>query len=127
MVKRNEYDSSWDEGNEEFWEEKYQEWEERDWLTWLEANLSFPFEVERKDDQDDAYSSKGVCTEPFRLGHRMKVVGLEEYEDDLYGVIVKVREGKSTGYVPLADLEVTSRKDDNFWPVREYCVWIANR
>lgn len=31
------------------------------------------------------------------------------------------------GYVPLCDLEVTSRKDRNFWPVREYAVWFANR
>ena len=29
--------------------------------------------------------------------------------------------------VPLCDFEVTSREDRNFWPVREYVVWFANR
>jgi len=40
---------------------------------------------------------------------------------------MKVREGIKKGRVPLADLEVTSKKDKNFWPVREYVVWFANR
>jgi hypothetical protein len=65
--------------------------------------------------------------EPFRLGHTMKVIVIDPEEDDHYGVIVQVREGRRKGYVPLCDLEVTSRKDINFWPVREYVVWDANR
>ncbi|WP_425216442.1 hypothetical protein [Tumidithrix helvetica] len=40
---------------------------------------------------------------------------------------MKVREGRKTGYVPLGELEVTSRQDRNFLPVREYVVWFANR
>ena len=28
---------------------------------------------------------------------------------------------------PLFDLEVTPKDDPNFWPVREYVVWDANR
>ena len=44
-----------------------------------------------------------------------------------YGVIVQVREGRRKGYVPLCDFEVTSREDRNFWPVREYVIWFANR
>lgn len=36
-------------------------------------------------------------------------------------------EGKKTGYVPLCDLEVTSKTDVNYWPVYEYAVWFANR
>ena len=50
-----------------------------------------------------------------------------ELEDDIYGVIVKVRKGRRTGHVPPADLEVTSEADRNYWPVREYVVWFANR
>jgi len=48
----------------------------------------------------------------------MEVIGIESEEDDLCGVIVQVPEAKKTGYVPLCDLEVTSREDRNFWPVR---------
>jgi hypothetical protein len=57
----------------------------------------------------------------------MKFTGVEPEEDYIYGVIVQVREGKRKGCVPLCDLEVTSRKDRNFWPVREYAAWFANR
>jgi hypothetical protein len=57
----------------------------------------------------------------------MEVIGIESEEDDLRGVIVQVKEVKKKGYVPLCDLEVTSREDRNFWPVREYVVWFANR
>jgi len=58
---------------------------------------------------------------------RMKFTGVEPEEDYIYGVIVQVREGRRKGCVPLCDLEVTSRKDRNFWPVREYAAWFANR
>ena len=57
----------------------------------------------------------------------MKVFDVEAEEDDLYGVIVHVREGKWNGYVPLCDLEVSARDDKNFWPVWEYVIWFANR
>lgn len=121
-----DYDSSWDEGNHELWDRKYDEWEERDWENWLHAQLSFPFEVKREEDEDDAFFSDIASRQPFRLGHRMKVLGIED-DDDHYGILVRVREGKTTGCVPLCDLEVTSRSDPNFWPVREYVVWFANR
>lgn len=31
------------------------------------------------------------------------------------------------GAVPLCDLEARPKHDKNFWPVREYVVWFANR
>jgi hypothetical protein len=121
-------DSSWDKGNEKLWERKYGEWEKRDWIDWFRNNLSFPFDVERKEDSRDTFFSEEVRAQPLRLGHRMTVLSVEEeYEDDLYGIIVKMREGDYVGYVPLADTEVVSRDDENFWPVREYAVWFADR
>ena len=119
------YDFSWDEGNDDLWDQKYEEWQERDWLYWLSNKLVFPFEVERK---EDLYSNPFVDTskKPFSVGHVMKAILIED-EDDDHGIIVKVREGRKTGYLPLADLEVTSREDSNFWLVREYVVWFANR
>lgn len=65
-------------------------------------------------------NDKNHANLPFRIGHTMKVIGIEPEEDNLYGVIVQVREGRRKGYVPLYDLEVTSREDRNFWPVREF-------
>ena len=56
----------------------------------------------------------------------MEALGIE-LEDDMAGIILKVREGKRVGHVPLCDVEVKPKTDKNFWPVREYVVWFANR
>jgi hypothetical protein len=128
MSSKKKYDSSWDSGNERLWEKKHREWKKRDWIEWFKAQLSFPFDVERKEDIGNAGFSPEVRREPLRLGHRMTVLSMDDdYEDDVYGVFVEVREGDYVGYVPLADTEVISRDDKNFWPVREYTVWFANR
>lgn len=107
-------------------DKKYQEWENRDWMKWLEKNLVFPFIVERKEDDDDAYFTDVAKHAPFRLGHKMKVLKLR-LEDDLCGIIVKVQEKGHFGSVPLCDVEVRPKSDRNFWFVREYVVWFANR
>lgn len=91
-----------------------------------EKNLVFPFIVERKEDDDDAYFSDIAKHASFRLGHKMKTLKLS-MEDDLYGIIIKVRENGRVGSVPLCDVEVTPKSDRNFWFVREYVVWFANR
>ena len=56
----------------------------------------------------------------------MKVLGLDE-EDIDQGVMIKVSERGQIGCVPLADMEVEPKSDKNFWPVREYVIWSANR
>ncbi len=132
---REDYDASWDleeseEGNlpqdESAFDRIYAKWQVRSWEPWLRETLHFPFSVERMEDDDDAYFTDIAESEPFRLGHIMKAVGIEP-EDDRYGIILKVREGRRVGYVPLCDLQVASTGDDNYWPVREYVVWFANR
>jgi hypothetical protein len=126
MSQQTHYDPSWDKGNEKLWDKKYRQWERRDWMDWLGTILTFPFEVVRKEDMSENPFEAIDRTQPFSVGHRMTALELVD-EDDAYGVIVKVREGRETAYLPLCDLEVTSRKDSNFWPVREYVVWYANR
>ncbi len=129
------YDSSWDlpetengnlPNNEEAFDRKYHEWEKRSWEDWLKDNLNFPFFVKRMEDEDDAYFTDIAERQPFRLGHEMKAIDIS-MEDDLYGIILKVREGRKVGYVPLCDVEVIDKSNPNFWPVREYVVWFANR
>ena len=130
------YDDSWDlveddtgchTQNEDTFNLKWEQWANRDWIPWLRANLSFPFEVTRVEDDDDAYFTDVAVREPFRLGRLMEVVDLTEDDLSRFGIIAKVREGRKYGYVPLADLEVTDKADRNYWPVREYSVWMANR
>lgn len=112
--------------SEDTFDRKYQKWKKRDWMKWLEKNLVFPFMVERKEDDNDAYFTHIAKHAPFRLGHKMKVLKLSS-EDDLYGIIVRVCEDCRVGSVPLCDVEVTPKDDRNFWPVREYVIWFANR
>lgn len=125
MAKNNTYDSSWDEDNDELWDQKYEEWKNRDWNVWLSENLVFPFEVKRMEDLNSNPFFDND-DEPFSVEHTMMVFTIED-EDADYGILVKVREGRQSGVVPLCDVEVTSRQDQNFWPVREYVVWFANR
>ena len=129
-----DYDASWDlreseDGNlpldEHAYDRIYAKWEKRFWEPWLREKLNFLFTVERMEDDDDAYFKDIAETEPFRLGNIMKAVGIEA-EDDRYGIILKVREGRRVGYVALCDLQVTLTEDDNYWPIREYVVWFAN-
>jgi hypothetical protein len=94
-------------------------------MKWLKENLVFPFEVVRKED-DDGFFMDIAGQELFSVDHQMTVVELSR-DDDGHGIIVRAREGNQTGHVPLCDLEVTPPGGRNFWPVREYVVWFANR
>ena len=133
MIK--DYDSSWDmveyeDGgitpeDEDAYDKIFAEWEKRSWEPWLRKNLKFPFPVERIEDKYDAYFIDTANPEPFRLGHIMEVIDIEMVDDD-YGIILDVKEGKRVGSVPLCDVEVTSKENDNYWPVHEYAVWFAN-
>ncbi|MBI5873816.1 MAG: hypothetical protein HZB36_06705 [Candidatus Omnitrophica bacterium] len=108
----------------DFSDKIYLEWETRNWMKWLGENLVFPFMAKRT--EDDACSADIAKHGPFRLGHTMKVLNLI-CEDDLYGVIVKVREGHRVGSALLCELRVISGEDRNFRPVEEYRDWFANR
>lgn len=112
--------------SDEAFEKKLEEWAARDWTQWLARHLAFPFTVTREEDDDDAYFAAGAAKAPFRLGHKMEVLSLAD-EDVDRGIMVEVREKNRTGCVPLCDVEVTPKTNKNFWPVREYVVWFANR
>ena len=110
---------------DEAFEQKIEEWPARDWPQWLAQQLAFPFTVTREEDDDDAYFAQGAAKAPFRLGHKMEVVA---WRKRTWTGASWSRSGKrSAGCVPLCDLEVTPKTDPNFWPVREYVVWFANR
>ena len=119
------WDGSGDEAGGAF-DLKYEEWEQREWMTWLAENLVFPFQATREEDMDDADLKQGAATRLFQVGHNLEVLGLE-VEDETKGVIVKAKAKGQIGQLPLADLEVQPKTDRNYWPVREYSVWFANR
>ena len=99
-------------------------WNNRNWEEWLTKHLNFPFQAERVDDEDYVYFSEISRSEPFRLNHVMKVVGIDS-EDDFYGILVKVREGRRTATIPLIDLEPIDRNDQNLKYIEEYGYWFV--
>ena len=51
----------------------------------------------------------------------------DAFDHEMMGIIMEAREKGQIGHLPLADLEVKPKTDKNYWPVREYVVWFANR
>jgi hypothetical protein len=99
--------------------------ENKDWVKWLSENLEFPFQVERVDDADE-YVLYGKSTEgePFRLGHMFKVISIDSF-DDFYGIIVKSKESRHIGYVPLIELELTDKNHKNNQIIDEFLDWYS--
>ncbi len=104
--------------SEEAFEKKFEEWQSRDSMGWLSKNLSFPFMAVRKEDDDDAYFQEGAARAAFRLGHTFEIVRLKQTIDWI-GVVCEAREKGKRGSVPLCDVEVTPKSDQNFWPVSQ--------
>ena len=123
--KRVGYDSSWDEDNDELWDEMYEKWEAREWQEWLLEEIEFPIHVERFEDMNDDFFGSHEET-PFSVGRKFNVTNIVG-EDEEMGIIVEVVAGKSKGHVPLSEVEVTDKNNKNYWPIREYAVWMANR
>ena len=99
--------------------------ENRDWVKWLSEKLEFPFEVKRVDDGDEyVLYGKSFDNGPFRLGHIFKVISIDDL-DEFYGLILKCREGRRIGYVPLLDLELTDKKHNNYQLLNEFLEWYS--
>ncbi len=135
------YDASWDSVEEdeygEAFDRKYEEWESRDWVPWLKSKLKFPFRAERVEDMYlDSFAPEELhARNPFPVDCQVEVIRIAEgdFEPDFDGVIVEVRGDRSSGckkrkgLLPLQDLEVQPKDNPNYWPVREFVVWYANR
>ena len=87
------------------------------WNSHLAQVLSFPFDAEVSEPQD-----KG----PLDEGDKVRVHGIAE-ADDFYGILVNVTSERKRFVFPLCDLTVLARQSANYTPVRDYCVWFANR
>ena len=87
------------------------------WQKYLEKTLGFPFDAVVSGHQD-----KG----PLQSGDRVSVKKIS-IVDDLYGVIVELRRGRKKYSHPLCELEVINEDSANYQPIKDYCVWFANR
>ena len=87
------------------------------WNDYLTKLLVFPFEAEVSEPQDRG---------PLDCGDVVQVHEIEDV-DDLYGILVKVSQGRRRFVFPLCDLNATDKKSPNYTPVKDYCVWFADR
>jgi len=90
---------------------------EEAWNDYLKKILVFPFEAEVSEPQDRG---------PLRSGDKVQVDKIDSV-DDLYGILVKVSQGRQRLVFPLCDLTATDKKSPNYLPVNDYSVWFSNR
>ena len=88
------------------------------WDEHLRQVLTFPFDAEVSEPQDRG---------PLHEDDNIRVQGIID-PDEYCGVLVKViTTGGQHLAFPLCDLTTLDRKSPNYIPVKDYCVWFANR
>jgi len=100
--------------------------EKRDWTVFLSQNLVFPFEAVVEDvEGSDAELFGYENPSPFRYKDRVKVLDTD-FEDDLCGIIARVRKGRKKYAIPLCDLSVIDNTSPNYKLVEDYKTWFCN-
>ncbi len=87
------------------------------WGGHLRKVLTFPFAARVSE-----YYERG----PLRQGNRVQIQGITLLDREL-GIIVDVKRGGDLYPFPLCDLTVVGKKSPNYLPVKDYCIWFANR
>jgi len=88
------------------------------WEDYFQKFVKFPFEGKVSEYQDRG---------PLRTDDKVKVLRIEECDDESYGMLIALRH-KSDEYVfPLCDIEVIDKFSSNYKPIQDYAVWFANR
>lgn len=87
------------------------------WEQYLNKKLSFPFDAEITDDQDNV---------PLEQGDKTRIHSIIA-TDDHYGVIMKLKQGKKGFHFPLCSIQVADNNSNNFQIVEDYSVWFSNR
>jgi hypothetical protein len=87
------------------------------WNSHLNTVLTFPFEAEISEPQDRG---------SLKYGDSVTVLGISG-TDDLYGILVDITYGRKRYVFPLCDLNALDKNSKNYTPVKDYCVWFANR
>jgi len=87
------------------------------WGTYLQQNLTFPFEA-----LVDEWQERGS----LRAGDKMRVSQIE-MADEWYGLIIKAKRGRQQIHFPLCDLAATDKDSPNFDLIDLYRTWFANQ
>ena len=85
------------------------------WEAYFQKTVKFPFDGEVSEYQDRG---------PLRADDKIKVLRVEECEDESYGILVTLRH-KSNEYVfPLCDIEVIDKSSSNYQPIQDVTVHV---
>ena len=92
--------------DEDSFDRKSEEWEEQDWIEWLNENLTSPFQVKRMEDDVDIFAPQNLqARNPFPEGCHVTVTGITDYGcDPEFGVWIPVEcrgSHHSQGAIPL--------------------------
>jgi hypothetical protein len=90
---------------------------ENEWRKRRKEKISFPFEAEVSEYQEEG---------PFKQGDKLKVQSIED-EDDKYGVIVSGRIGRRKYNFPLVDLEPITKDEGFIKLIDDYKEWFCSR
>lgn len=87
------------------------------WINYLNEKLQFPLETEVVESDSGG----------LKLGEKVKLLDIEEDVDERYGVLGIGKSQKGAVTYPICDLEVIDKNSKNFQPLKDYCIWFANR
>jgi hypothetical protein len=87
------------------------------WEEYFSTVLKFPFKAEVTESQDRG---------PMHSGDILVVQEIDSIEE-MYGLLVRVKKGRTGYFFPLCDLTPVDKKSSNYQPVRNYAIWFANR
>jgi hypothetical protein len=86
------------------------------WADYLEEKLTFPFDAKVIE------SDMGTV----RVGTEVEVLAFNEI-DQIYGILVDVKDNRTTFQLPLCDLVAEDETSPSYQPSRDYVVWYANK
>ena len=87
------------------------------WINYLNEKLQFPLETEVVESDSGG----------LRFGEKVKLLDIEEEVDEKYGVLGIGKAQKGAITCPICNLEVIDKKSKSYQPLKDYCIWFANR
>lgn len=87
------------------------------WHGYLTQTLKFPFEAKVSEPQDKGQLNQGDVVQIQNIGEA----------DEHYGVLAEVVYDRKKLVFPMCDLTAKDKQSPNYLPLKDYCVWFANR
>ena len=87
------------------------------WKRYTERKLKFPIK---------ATVVELLERGPLKIGDKVIIDGLHEFIDERAGILATVVHNQTDYDFPLADLEASDEKSENYQPIKDYAIWHAN-